>query len=84
MQDWRTKLSRMEKVIHTMGKVLAWTQLRIAEQQSAAETAELIDYGAGLPGYAAVLFDQAETYAEQVEQDWRVFTEAASTKLQRD
>jgi uncharacterized protein (DUF2252 family) len=75
LQKWNGKLGRLEKVIRTMGQVSAWAQLRAAGQEGAAEAAELIDYGAGLAECAAELFDHAETYAEQVERDWRVFAE---------
>ncbi len=84
LQAWNGKLGRLEKVIRTMGNVLAWAQLRTAGQQGAAETTELIDYGACLQCRVAELFDHAECYADQVEQDWRAFSAVVSTKLHHD
>jgi uncharacterized protein (DUF2252 family) len=76
LKGWNGKLGRLEKVLATMGNVLAWAQLRAAGWQGAAEIAELIDYGAMLPASASMLIEHAESYAAQVEQDWRAFADA--------
>jgi uncharacterized protein (DUF2252 family) len=78
LKDWNGKLGRLEAVMRAMGAALAGAQLRSASQQGAACGAELMEYGASLPGYAAKLIDHAETYAGQVELDWLDFRAAHS------
>ena len=71
----RGRMKRLEKVIATMGEVVAWAQLRSGGRQGSAIADELIDF-AQQPTWQATALDYAQHYAQQVEQDWREFREA--------
>jgi len=71
----RGRLKRLERVVMTMGEVVAWGQLRSSGRQGSAIADELIDFAHQTAWPAAVL-DYARHYSRQVEQDWREFREA--------
>jgi uncharacterized protein (DUF2252 family) len=71
----RGRLKRLERVVMTMGEVVAWGQLRSSGRQGSAIADELIDFAHQTTWPAAVL-DYARHYSRQVEQDWREFREA--------
>ena len=78
LENWNGKLGRLERVMTSMGNVLAWAQLRSAGQQGAASTDTLKAFAAALP--LTPLLTQAENYAKQVIDDWRVFASEHRTK----
>ena len=69
---WHGKLRRLEKVMKTMGAITAWDQLRSGGRQGSAIADELIQYGA-YSDWRSALVDYAQTYAIQVEEDYRTF-----------
>jgi len=71
----RGRLKRLEKVVVTMGEVVAWGQLRSGGRQGSAIADELIDF-AQQQTWPATVMDYARHYSQQVEQDWREFREA--------
>lgn len=59
----------------TLGRLLAWAQLRSGGQGGSATTDALIAFGERQDWHASML-DTAETMALQVEQDWAVYAAA--------
>lgn len=68
---WKGKLKRLEKVMKTMGKITAWDQLRSGGRQGSAIADDLIDYAKN--SNSSTLLNYAQTYAAQVEADYRTF-----------
>ncbi len=69
---WDGKLSRLRKVIVTMGHTLAWAQLRSASRDGAAGVDELIEFGNGHHWREPVL-EYARIYAGRTIRYWREF-----------
>jgi uncharacterized protein (DUF2252 family) len=69
---WKGKLSRLRKVVVTMGEVLAWAQLRSASRQGAADIDALIKFGRGHAWREPVL-EYARIYAGKTVRYWREF-----------
>jgi uncharacterized protein (DUF2252 family) len=75
LESNRGRFKRLEKVVVTMGEVVAWGQLRSGGRQGSAIADEFIDF-AQQPTWPAAVIDYARHYSQQVEQDWREFREA--------
>ena len=69
---WDSKLSRLRKVVVTMGETLAWAQLRSASRQGAADLDSLIDFGRAHHWREPVL-EYARLYAGKTIRYWREF-----------
>jgi len=70
---WNGKLSRLRKVLATMGHLTAWSQLRSASRQGAAGIDDLIAFGqAGALRRRALAY--AREYAATAERNWREFS----------
>jgi uncharacterized protein (DUF2252 family) len=76
LSKWNGKFGRLEKVMHTMGEVLAWAQLRASKLDGADAPSDLHEFADALPGLTPRLLDHAETYTRQVVQDWHAFRDA--------
>ena len=72
LNHWQGKLQRLEKVIETMAKVVAWGQLRSSGRQSSAIADDLIRF-ASAPNWQDDLLKYAQIYASQVEADYTEF-----------
>src|SRR5262249_49840771 len=72
---WNSKVSRLENVIHTMGQIVAWGQLRSGGRQGSAIADDLIAFGEKTEWREHVLA-YAEKYAAQVEEDFKDFSAA--------
>lgn len=70
------RMSRLESVMRTMGKVTAWSQLRSAGRQGSAIADELIAF-AGKRGWQEDVLEYAQSYARHVTADWQAFKKAA-------
>ena len=77
---WNGKLRRLEKLMKTMGKITAWDQLRSGGRQGSAIADDLIDYATNSDQpkehsqrNRSTLLHYAQTYATQVEADYRTF-----------
>lgn len=66
------KIKRFEKVITTMGRILAWNQLRSGGRQGSAIADELIDFGRD-PVWQGRAVDHARAFADQVARDHTQF-----------
>lgn len=64
-----------ERVIHTMGQLAAWSQLRSSGRDNSVTSDELIDF-AQRDKWKKQLIDIAEYSSVQTERDWRVYAEA--------
>lgn len=76
LKNWDGKLGRLDRVMQTMGTILASAQLRSCAWKGAAEIAELVDFSSKLQTYRCALLGHARFYAEQVFHDWRQFAAA--------
>jgi uncharacterized protein (DUF2252 family) len=72
LNNWQGKLRRLEKVIETMAKVVAWGQIRSSGRQKSAIADELIEF-AGAPLWQDELLKYAKIYSSQVEADYAEF-----------
>jgi uncharacterized protein (DUF2252 family) len=75
LKDWNGKLSRLELVLASMGRLVAWSHLRSASWQGAASLDEWIAFG-HTSAWRQPLLDYAKSYAIQVKRDWQEFSEA--------
>jgi uncharacterized protein (DUF2252 family) len=72
LAHWEGKLSRLRKVVVTMGELLAWAQLRSASRGAAADVDTLIAFGRGHAWRDRVL-EYARLYAGKTVRYWRDF-----------
>jgi uncharacterized protein (DUF2252 family) len=70
---WGGHLGRLERVMWTMGRVTAWSQLRSGGRQGSANADELIAFG-GRVGWAGDVLRYAREYARRVRADWQAFS----------
>jgi uncharacterized protein (DUF2252 family) len=70
LDAWGKKLSRLEDVIATMGRNLAWDQLRAAGRAGAANADELIAYGRR-DDWVQPMLDAAAAMAALTRQQWQ-------------
>ncbi|XGB44011.1 MAG: DUF2252 domain-containing protein [Nodosilinea sp. LVE1205-7] len=75
LENWNGKISHLEVVLASMGRLVAWSHLRSASWQGAAILDEWIDFG-HQQAWRPALLDYARSYAKQVEKDWQEFTKA--------
>jgi uncharacterized protein (DUF2252 family) len=69
---WHGKLSRLEKVMVAMGRLVAWSHLRGSGRQGSAIADEWIAFGQRNE-WRQPLLDYARSYARQVKKDWKEF-----------
>ncbi len=72
LAHWNGKLSRLRKVVVTMGETLAWAQLRSASRQGADGIDALITFGRAHNWRESVL-EYARLYANRTVRYWREF-----------
>lgn len=73
--EWGKKLERLKEVVDTMGRILAWDQLRASGRSGAATADELIAF-AQRSDWPAQMLDAAVEMAEKTELQWRSFVKA--------
>jgi uncharacterized protein (DUF2252 family) len=73
--DWGKKLDRLKEVVATMGRILAWDQLRASGRSGAASADELITF-AQQGDWMQSLLEAATEMTQITEQHWKVFVEA--------
>lgn len=76
LKNWNGKLGRLDRVMQTMGTILASAQLRSCAWKGAVESAELAAFARQLQKHRCALLGHARSYAEQVFNDWRQFADA--------
>jgi uncharacterized protein (DUF2252 family) len=75
LESWNGKLGRLEIVLASMGRLVAWSHLRSASWKGAASLDAWIDFG-HTSSWRQPLLDHAKSYARQVKQDWQAFSDA--------
>lgn len=76
---WGKKLDRLKEVVSTMGRILAWDQLRACGRSGSASADELIAF-AQRTGWMAEILDAATEMTQLTQQHWEIFTEASGSK----
>jgi len=75
LDHWNGKLARLEIVLASMGRLVAWSHLRSASWQGAASLDEWIAFG-NTSAWRQPLLDYARSYAIRVKEDWQAFSDA--------
>jgi uncharacterized protein (DUF2252 family) len=76
---WGNKLDRLKEVVDTMGRILAWDQLRASGQTGAANADELIAF-AQRGDWVTGMLETATQMALTTKQQWQEFTETAGSQ----
>ena len=79
--EWGKKLDRLKEVVATMGRVLAWDQLRASGRSGSASADELIAF-AQRNDWATETLDIATEMTLATQQQWKIFTEWLSNHPQ--
>jgi uncharacterized protein (DUF2252 family) len=75
--EWGKKLDRLKEVVATMGRVLAWDQLRACGRSGSASADELIAF-AQRGDWVKQMLDAAGEMTQTTRQQWKIFTETSS------
>jgi len=78
--EWGKKLDRLKDVVATMGRILAWDQLRAAGRSGAAGADALIDF-AQAGDWVEEILGAAKAMSELNRQQWQIFGEALKKGL---
>ena len=76
--DWGKKLDRLKEVAATLGRLLAWDQLRAAGRSGSASADTLIAFAQG-DDWPAEMLATASQMTETTEQQWQVFVAALNS-----
>lgn len=75
LTDWGGKLDRLEGVLETMGKLVAWAQLRSSGREGAATADQLMAFGEKRR-WPTQLLGVAKDCTKQVRRDWKIYCKA--------
>ncbi len=78
LRHWNGKLSRLQKVVHNMGELVAWQHIRTGGWQGSAIADEWQQYGRETD-WRQPLLEYALNYSRQVRLDWLSFKEDISS-----
>jgi len=78
----RQSLADIQKVMATMGQIVAWGQLRSGGRQGSATADELIDFAQGRK-WQSKLLEAAADCGQQVERDYHLYAQAYADGLFR-
>jgi hypothetical protein len=73
MGEWCRTLDRLKDVAATMGRILAWDQLRASGRSGSASADDLIAF-AQRDDWAAGMLDAATEMTLTTQQQWKIFT----------
>jgi len=76
--EWGKKLDRLKEVVATMGRILAWDQLRASGRSGSASADELIAF-AQRGDWVTEMLDAATEMTLMTQQQWKIFTEASGS-----
>ncbi len=76
--EWGKKLDRLKEVVATMGRILAWDQLRATGRSGSASADELIAF-AQRGDWVTEMLDAATEMTLTTQQQWKIFTEGLSS-----
>ncbi len=74
--EWGKKLDRLKEVVATMGRILAWDQLRAAGRSGSACADELMAF-AQRPDWGPEILKTAAEMTLTTQRQWKIFVEAA-------
>lgn len=75
--EWNGKLSRLAKVLKTMGQITAWDQLRSTGRKGSAITDDLIAFATENQfNWRNAVLDYARNYSQQVKEDFTALCES--------
>lgn len=77
--DWGKKLERLKEVAATMGRILAWDQLRASGRSGSASADELIAY-AERQDWVKDMLDAAAEMTKTTQEQWKIFTDSTASK----
>ena len=77
--EWGKKLDRLKEVVVTMGRNLAWDQLRACGRSGSASADELIAF-AQRGDWVTRMLDAAAEMTLTTQQQWKIFTETLSSR----
>ena len=80
--EWGKKLDRLKEVVATMGRILAWDQLRASGRSSAASADELIAF-ARRGDWAAEMLEVASMMTQVTSQQWQEFSDYKGSQAAR-
>jgi uncharacterized protein (DUF2252 family) len=80
--EWGKKFGRLEEVVETMGRVLAWDQLRASGRAGSASADDLAAF-ARRGNWAAEILEVASAMTETTRQQWKIFTQSTSGRKAR-
>lgn len=75
--EWGNKLDRLKQVVATMGRILAWDQLRASGRSGAACADELIAFAQG-EGWMAEMLEAVNAMTRTTQQQWQEFAAASA------
>ena len=82
LDHWHRRLGRLRKVMATIGRLVAWAQLRSSSRDGSVRVDDLIAF-AGERAWRRELVRAASDYSKRVERDWRTFRKASDEALSR-
>jgi uncharacterized protein (DUF2252 family) len=77
--DWGTNLDHLKEVVGTMGRILAWDQLRASGRSGAANADDLIAF-AQRADWSTEMLDAATQMTLTTGKQWQEFTKAVGSK----
>jgi len=80
LEHWYGKLGRLREVVVTIGRVVAWAQLRSSSRDGSARIDDLIEF-AHRKNWRRELLRAARTCAATVQRDWRAFRRTPEDNL---
>jgi uncharacterized protein (DUF2252 family) len=72
--EWGRKLERLKEVVTTMGRILAWNQLRASGRSGSANADEIIAF-AKRDDWVPEILNLATEMTLTTQQQWKIFTE---------
>lgn len=78
IRQWNHSVDELERVMATMGQVVAWSHLRSSGRRGAAVADQWVEF-AGEKSWGPALVDYAVSYSRRVEREWNEFAEAQRT-----
>jgi uncharacterized protein (DUF2252 family) len=80
LRHWNGKFKRLQKVISSMGELVAWQHMRTGGWRGAAIADQWLEFGQNTD-WQQPLLDYALTYSRKVRLDWLSFKEEKGSKL---
>jgi uncharacterized protein (DUF2252 family) len=81
LEQWDDKLKQVDELMASLGKTVAWSQLRSSGRKGAAIADDLIDF-ANRDKWLEYVMDYAKEYRKTVEDDWAEFKNGCDQLLE--